>query len=972
MYQLPVTNLEKVRKARKAVKNVLSEIGLEDCRNLLKELDEKNAEKDKETDEENGDPFMGTVWTDFTDGYNGRLRKKWPYRSRTMCCVMCKYSSKNIYHYRGHVARCHEYLQRLCSLTSCQRCLFVAHPRAVKKHILLFHGGRLFEPGTTPPGAAPTVASPSAPVPQLSVASVLRGIERYRCTRCAFPSQSIFAIKKHIILKHMESMTQRLVGFRQHVVASNTKLYYCKACDLTTGNLDQMLHHLLVEPKHYTIGTQVQSMIYDNKTAPVHTSRSMAATANGNGLYVKLPNLAPKQTNSKSFLVTANGQQVVTSTGAVLTLQQLPGGGNNGALICGPPGGSQSFLPPQASALVQLASAEAKGLLQPGATIALRGTSPAPVSAQAQPILIPQIRAAAAAPAQAPTANQMTLQGTMLTSQSLLSHLIPTGNQVNGMPTYTFAPLQVVPIAKSSGKAGEQSAAGTEAGTGAQAKKWITCPFCNEVFPSNVFDVHVQVSHQSECVPARAESLAGRAAFLRKMPDKSIKCLTCKALLSEKSVLQHLLHGLSCLYCSILFFSVKQLAEHVRKHEPAGKLYCDFLRQNYKIYSNGGAGIVFPHFDVTAEAHRDILGECEVNLALVTNSLELIYVKLRPSARGQARAPSVGANVSRCTFCDEKFQEEEEYLQHLKQKHLVAPTIHAILKTDAYKCIYCNGVYTGKVTQQAVMLHIQRCRRSPKAATPAPKMATPPPQQVVAKAGVVTPQTSGVLYLQVPREVAVTKLQPKLLPHPGSPPQSKEQQESTKRLEAALKQVIEFNKKERETKAATRKDRTELLPEAPEVPPDRDVKLALEPTGQDRRRYEDRRDFVDRYFNVRPYLSRLETLELGRRLSLSKSEVTALFSKRRTRCMKGMKSSGATVLLGFDMALLARVRHPLEVPEQKPVDYKEGQADDSGGIPAESQQEAVESVEPQVPPPPLTTFRPKATADETATQAQLE
>lgn len=36
MYQLPVGNVDKIRKARKAVKNILSEIGLEDCQNLLK------------------------------------------------------------------------------------------------------------------------------------------------------------------------------------------------------------------------------------------------------------------------------------------------------------------------------------------------------------------------------------------------------------------------------------------------------------------------------------------------------------------------------------------------------------------------------------------------------------------------------------------------------------------------------------------------------------------------------------------------------------------------------------------------------------------------------------------------------------------------------------------------------------------------------------------------------------------------
>ncbi|XP_077362861.1 activity-dependent neuroprotector homeobox protein 2b [Festucalex cinctus] len=945
MYQLPLTNLEKVRKARKAVKHVLSEIGLEDCQNLLKELDGKNGEKDTDKDAEEdskeGDPFMGTEWTDFTDGYSGRLRKKWPYRSRTMCCVMCKYSSKNIYHYRNHVARCHEYLQRLCTLASCQRCVFVAHPRAVKKHILFFHGRRPNDPGVqvapavTVAMAAAVVAAPTPATP----ASVVRSMERYKCRKCSFPSQSVFAIKKHIILKHVEGVAEQFIGFRHPIAGSTAKLYCCKVCTVNTGNLDQMLHHLLVDPKHYSINTKVLSMIHDSLATP-------RATPNGNGLYVPLPNLAPKPPSSQSFVAPGNGQPAGNT---VVALQQLQAPSNSAALICAP-GGNQTFLPPQASALVQLASAEAKGLLQPGATISLRGSplvqypglKPPPTAASAATPQAPQVLIPAAKPAaaQVPPANQMTLQGTMLTSQSLLSHLIPTGNRINGMPTYTFAPLQMaVPVTPSAAKpaAAEQT-----------AKKWITCPLCNELFPSNVFDMHIEVAHQTKLAANPIETLAARAAFLRKMPDKTIKCLTCKALLSEKSVLQHLLHGLSCLYCSTLFFSIKQLAEHVKKHNPAGKLYCDFLRQNYKIYSKSGAGILIPHLDVTIEAPREILGEAEVNLALVTSSLELVYVRLEPSARPDAGPPAPPLSASSCPFCNESFPEEPKYLQHLKQKHLVAPTIHAILKTDAFKCIYCNGVYTGKVTQQAVILHIQRCRCSPKppqvpkTAEPPPPPPPPPmqmPMPMPMPKPAPAPRQPGLYFLQVPQGMTV-KPKP-----PQPPPPNQEQLESTKRLEAALKQVIEINKREREQRAAVRRREPAPPPPPPPPPPpepqiaaDPNVKLALEPSTQDRRNYEERRDFITRYFNVRPYVSRAEVEELCRRLTLTKAEVVALFSAKRVRCMKSFKGNAAAVLLGFDMARLTRVQHPLDVPEQRVVDSRETQPDED---PDEEPEDAV-------------------------------
>lgn len=171
---------------------------------------------------------------------------------------MCKYSSKNIYHYRNHVARCHEYLQRLCSLTSCQRCIFVAHPRAVKKHILLFHSGRATD-SAAPSGAATTTTTTTTTTTAVAAAggAIHRVIERYKCRKCSYPSQSVFAIKKHIILKHLEGVAEQYIGYRHPIAGSNAKLYCCKACTVNTGNLDQMLHHLLVDPKHYSISTQV-------------------------------------------------------------------------------------------------------------------------------------------------------------------------------------------------------------------------------------------------------------------------------------------------------------------------------------------------------------------------------------------------------------------------------------------------------------------------------------------------------------------------------------------------------------------------------------------------------------------------------------------------------------------------------------------------------------------------------------------
>ncbi|KAM4725565.1 activity-dependent neuroprotector homeobox protein 2b [Anableps anableps] len=978
MYQLPVGSVEKIRKARKAVKNILSEIGLEDCQNWLKDLNENPDEKNPDEEE----AFQETEWIDITEGFSIRQQKKWPYRSRPLCCTLCKYSSQNIYNFRSHVSRCHAYVQSYCTLAPCSQCLFIAHPKIVKKHMLFFHAKL----------PVPNIQS------QKESAFTHRSAERYQCRRCGFPTSSIFAIKKHIILKHLEHLADQYIGYRLHQQGNTAvKIYCCKVCKVNTGTLDQMLHHMLVEPSHYTVTIQVQSVITENKNYTVKP------TSNGNGLLVTFPNIAPKPQApqifpSNSLVLPSNGQPA----GTVVAVQQLQGNTNSTTLICAP-GTNQAFLPPQASALVQLASAEAKGLLQPGATIALRSalpqgssvvqlptvsnvslkqtpvTLPSPIvqpqqAPQGQQMVLPPGPQTSLAPGAAPKppaavqnapVNHTPLQGTMLTSQSLLSHLIPTGNRVNGMPTYTFAPL-VSQRTSTPLKPVEQPS-----NSAPQTKRWITCPLCNELFPSNVFDMHMEAAHQTKSTTSKTESVAARAAFLKKMPDKTVKCLTCKILLTERIVFQHLLHGLNCLYCSALFFSVKQLVEHVKLHNPASKVYCDFLRQKYRIYSKGNGSILFPHFDVNTTAPKDILGEAEVNLALVTSSLDLIYFKLQASIPQDVCPAPMKIHSAYCPFCNERFQNQSDHVLHLKQKHFVAPTIHAILKTEAFKCIYCNGVYTGKVTQQAVMLHIQRCRCSPKPPPPPPPKPIAPTavlqHQPPLKPAQQVSQQSGLYFLQVPQGMTMTRaLAPARViraPAPAEPPETEAERQLKRKLEAALKEAMEANRREREERAALRKKREQerrqrekeiqerqAPPPEPEVQSDPSVKLVLEPTAVERRCSDERREFISKYFNVNPYATKPETEELCRRLSVTKAELAGHFSKKRSKCMKSLKRNTAAILLGFNMTELSKVKHNLLIPEpESPADTVESdEAEESEEPPMTV--EAAKQVEEELQP----------------------
>lgn len=162
---------------------------------------------------------------------------------------------------------------------------------------------------------------------------------------------------------------------------------------------------------------------------------------------------------------------------------------------------------------------------------------------------------------------------------------------------------------------------------------------------------------------------------------------------------------------------------------------------------------------------------------------------------------------------------------------------------------------------------------------------------------------------------------------PAPPAESEAELQSKKRLEAALKEVMEANAREREHKAAMRKRREQakLLPPPPEpvVQNDPAVKLVLEPTPVERRCGEDRRDFISKYFNLNPYATKVESDELCKRLSLTKAELAAHFSKKRSKCMKSLKRNTAAVLLGFNMTALSKVKHNLVIPEQQAAENTE-------------------------------------------------
>ncbi|KAI5278380.1 Activity-Dependent Neuroprotector Homeobox Protein 2 [Manis pentadactyla] len=533
-----------------------------------------------------------------------------------------------------------------------------------------------------------------------------------------------------------------------------------------------------------------------------------------------------------------------------------------------------------------------------------------------------------------PGASQNT---TFLTSGSILRQLIPTGKQVNGIPTYTLAPVSVtlpvppggvatvappqVPMQLLQPGTAAQMAGmpsppvvvnaaqsvfvqapppGAEADQVLrQAKQWKTCPVCNELFPSNVYQVHMEVAHKhSESKSAERlepEKLAACAPFLKWVREKTARCLSCKCLVSESELIHHLLmHGLGCLFCPRTFHDIKGLSEHSRTmHLGKKKLPVDYSNRGFQLDFDANGSLLFPHLDFITILPKEELGEREVYLAVLagnhSKSLVPVYIKVRPQAEGAPGSPS--KPLLTCPFCFGTFVTTEAYELHLKERHHITPTVHTILKSPAFKCIHCCGVYTGNMTLAAIAIHLLRCRSAPKDSSPdlQGQPAVGEDSNVLLATGQVTHDTGFSVKRKLPDGHAEVE-------EPSDGDVSAGSATSPEKAASAM---------------PLKRQRSESRTEAPLVNDDALQILALNPKKYEDCSYEEKKQFLRDYFHKRPYPTKKEIELLSSLLWVWKIDVASFFGKRRYICMKAIRSHKASVLLGFDMSELKNVRHRL-------------------------------------------------------------
>ncbi|XP_078395366.1 activity-dependent neuroprotector homeobox protein 2-like isoform X1 [Cetorhinus maximus] len=957
MYQLPVTKLETIRKSRKKVKRILSDIGLEYCKALLEEFKSYNP----------GDYYIkNTSWSDFSIWQPSKKSKA--YRAKPYCCSLCDFSTKFISAYKSHMRCSHEDEMDVELMVSCPNCTFISHPKSMKKHVKIFHSDSRKVHSVANHVNTDQIRQIQPKMFQGKMSNLVQPV--YFCRVCSYKDVSLYAIKKHVFLSHFGNLVNTYIGQVEEQVLLSVYKYFCKGCQMKMVTYDALLYHILdrhkeVEgPVKATVGhiTELRPRLHiapkpqmNNASLPVLPSvgsavsspnailtghvlscvKSTASTPNVRPIgpvfsCVKSPaNITPPvpSTSCVRSPVTAPMQQTVN----LLTLPQNIKPVSLGSLRPN----MNSF--PLPNNIIPVTVSTAGGTPKPAHVNLVSATfqvtqnnltirAVGPVLPQA--FLMPQgltmdHTVGTSIPGNALSAGSQTVR-----------HLIQSSKHVNGVPAYTLTPVQFsLPIAPgdiTGNKAGVISTTqvplnisqtntitsgsqqqtkgsspeiiGTSGAVGqkrsarvptivdlttqnTKAQQWKSCSVCSALLPLSAYDNHVATAHKVVECSDKPEKIVACATYLQRVRAHISKCLFCRSYVDKNVLISHLLmHGLTCLFCSLTFHDLSKLSEHVKVLHAGLRFEAvenvkDGVSTTNEI--NGGS------FNFTIKLPEAKMGPNDIHLTLIPNKMSSPHAPLVIEVCRQKEEINVKDSIveepqrSKCPFCSKHFS-NSKYESHLQEDHHVASMIHPLLKIPAFKCIHCLGVYTDSMTSSTISLHLLRCRGLNKQQN-----------NTLQKSGVQSKREFPETAKKYKNELSNGDKRDLALPPP-------------KRIKAdVMGNTYEVSPVALNDTASTSHS-----------PPlsDPSTVLALVPKGFEERSYEERKLFLLDYFHKQPYPSNKEIEMLSSVLWLWKSDVALMFSTKQRLCLKAMKYK-PSVLLGFNMTELRKVKHNLKLGE---------------------------------------------------------
>ncbi|KAJ0023265.1 hypothetical protein NQD34_003164 [Periophthalmus magnuspinnatus] len=258
MYQLPVNNLARIRRARKQVKKSLGDIGLELCKEAVEDF------KDFCPDEQF---VQGTLCLDLC-AWDPSYSKTQIYRSKPFCCSECSFSSKYYSGYKNHFRNVHRKIfDRI--LLNCPYCTFTASRKTMEIHIRIFHQSRLPQPstanalGTHQYATSQQTGMRQKDSPFLGRARQADGVEKpvYYCKKCTFRDSLYNVVRRHIYREHFQHVVSPYLAMAPNPSVKNgvSNTILCERCQFTTRSYEALVQHVV--EYHERIGAQVTAMV---------------------------------------------------------------------------------------------------------------------------------------------------------------------------------------------------------------------------------------------------------------------------------------------------------------------------------------------------------------------------------------------------------------------------------------------------------------------------------------------------------------------------------------------------------------------------------------------------------------------------------------------------------------------------------------------------------------------------------------
>ncbi|GAA6221791.1 activity-dependent neuroprotector homeobox protein-like [Lates japonicus] len=403
----------------------------------------------------------------------------------------------------------------------------------------------------------------------------------------------------------------------------------------------------------------------------------------------------------------------------------------------------------------------------------------------------------------------------------------------------------------------------------ARTQKWKICTVCSELFPENLYSAHFENAHKAKKVWALAK-------YIMKIHNFTSKCLLCNRYLPSDTLLNHMLiHGLTCPQCHCAFHNVEKIMEHVAQAHPddfVGPPGATPLTFDLTIKQDKSSNVQL--VVLTFNMKESINGQDQSAPAqnsvppLVTLTAPRLSEKkseqLSRSFPSTAEKSEVGKTLCPLCFTILKGPISDALAMHLRERHQVLQTMHPVEKKMTYKCIHCLGVYTSNMVASTITLHLVQCR------------AVGRNQASQGFKSALTLNSSGAGFLKRQPQTQATS--------------------SAKRLKLS-----------KESKISTTTIGNQAESDG----------LALDPRSYEHKTYEARKDFLTAYFNRRPYLSPQEEEKLSASLWLWKSDISSHFANKQRICERHCETMKVSVLLGFDMHALKKVKHELIFEESK-------------------------------------------------------